>query len=612
MASFTALLGTPFFTGGSVVAAVGPSETGGTTSAPPNTVVLDGYVFPVEMRDWRSGPLDTFRDTIVANDQPSDALFNARGAWSRYRYSWHQGAGQVYGDLADTALPFRFLSSYGLDWTEEYQLTLAKSTALSKAGTGSNILLQRCGDYLFMADGTKLYRTSDLTSWTTCSDPGGTIQALSTDGTDLYVATTTVMVKYVAGATSSTAFGTAVTGNCTNVAFCSNRLLLAKGNALYEVAAAGTLTPIKTHFQSAFLWTTIFNIGSRIYIGGYAGARSELHTVTTDSSGALVQSQEAAPLPMGELLRGGYSYAGGAFLLTSNGVRTANVGGDGTLSYGPLIDELGDVRCAVADGRYLFVGWSDMGDGRSGAARLVLDDEVQPLLPAWGGDVSEASASGSVTGVARLGGRTVFAVAGSGAWAEATSSYATQGELDAGKLTFGTVEPKALTGIDVYFSALVADEIVEVRIYDEDGALIGSGSASTVGDTRLTVDLGGIEVGTVNVRLLLAGGGTTTPTVFRWRMRAYPKAPATFQWLLPLIVGDDVIIGDGEGQLLSMNIDDVVDWIEDLYSSHRYTVLRHGSRSYSVRLENYEWRPSKWTDDGGNPQGQLVVQLIRT
>lgn len=605
----------PFYLGGAF-AGVGASEVGPDKRSVPTSITLDGYLFGVDLKDWRSGPEDTFRDTIVGNGQlGDDSLFSAKGAWVRNRFSWHHGIGQGLADFDENADPYRHNTSHGIRWWNRYQLSLAKSTTMRQAIAGANPVMCRSGIYAFLGDGANLYRSIDLITWTAMTAPGGTIQALATDGTDLFVATTTVMGRYLGTNTTITAFATPVVGNCTNVAFVSNRVLLAKGNVLYEVAAAGTLSVIKTHYQAAFLWTTIFNIGSRIYIGGYAGSRSELHTVTTDSAGNLVQSQEAAPLPYGELLNTAVSFAGAAALCTNNGVRVADISGDGSLSYGPLIADVGDVRCAVIDGSYLYTGWSLMSGGGSGTARMALDDEVLPLQPSYGPDVAELTAQANVAGVIRLGSKTAFAVASSGVYSEDASAFVATGVIDSGRITFGTVELKGLISLHLVFAGLVASESVEAKVFDDNDVLIGNGSTTSLtagglGATELDVDLNSQNVGFVRVEVTLRGPLTSTPTLYRWRFRAYPIPPPVLQWVLPLIVKDVTKIGANDGFEISKNIDDVNYWIEDLYATRRNTVLRIGARAYQVRLDNFEWRPQSWNKDGFGPAGLLVVQLV--
>lgn len=601
----------PWFTGGGAEIAQ-LAEVGGVTDCVPNTITLDGYTFAVDLKEWDSGPLDTFRDTIVTNDQPNDTLFNARGAWARYRYSWHHGSGQSLGDIDTDADNFRSLSSYGIDWKTRYQLRLLHAAQKNQTIASSTPVMCQSGIYVFVADGTTLYRSSDLITWTAMTAPGGTINALASDGTDLYVATTTKLTRYLGSGTTDSPFGTPINVATDNVAFCSGRLLAGHANVLKEVAAAGTETTIKTHYQAAFRWTTIFNIGSRIYIGGFSGTRSELHTVSTDSAGALVQSQEAAPLPNGELLRTGVSFAGAAILCTSNGVRVAEVSGDGTLTYGPLINDVGDVRCACADGQYVFTGWTNQPGGRSGVARLVMDDEVRPLQPAYGTDIASTDAVATVFGVARLNGQTCFVTAANGIWVESLTVFEGGGHIDSGRLSFGTVELKGLVQMTVVFAPLNVTEVVTCKVYDDDGTLIGSGNQATQNATSLEIDLHGAQASFCSVVIEISGPGNSSPTIYRWRMRAYPIPPAVLQWTLALQVYERTLVNIGEGQIQSMNAEDVHRWIEQLAASRRLTVLRIGTRVYHVRVETFKWRDAAWATEGDGPEGKLFIQLIAT
>jgi len=463
---------------------------------------------------------------------------------------------------------------------------------------------------VFMGAGTNLYRTSDLITWTAMTAPGGTIQALGTDGSDLYVATSTKLTRYQGTGTVDVPFGTPVAANVDNVAFVSGHLLIGVGNLLREVSSTGTLTTIKTHFQANFRWTTIFAIGSRIYAGGFAGTKSELHTLTTDSAGVLVQSQEVAPLPLGEQLRFGLSYAGECVLCTSSGLRFAQVSGDGTLTYGPLITDVGDVRAACADGKYVFAGWSSMVNGtRSGVMRLDVTEEVAPLQPAYSNDVSTSGFVGTVTGVARLGGKTAFCVATSGAYAEQTT-YEGQGSLDSGQVFFGTVENKALLALDLAFLPLLAGQTVKGEVHDQAGVLVGSVTQATVDSQSLHIDLQGAQVVSAEVTITLLGPGSSSPIFKHWRMRSYPVAPEVLQWILPLMVNEGYTVGIGEGVQRSFNIPDMHIWAETLHASKRLTLLRINERVYNVRLDKFEWHPKNWDKSGDGPQGILLVQLV--
>ena len=607
----------PLFTGSLSASGNGGGNTGGAESGSvirtePETVVLDGWTYAIDLKEYRFANADTFRDSVVQGDESSDALFSAKGAWSRYRYSWHQGADQELADLDADAVPFRFNESRGVNVWEKYDLSLQHSTTRTLTVTDGNPVMIRSGIYVFVSDGTALKRTTDLTTWTTMTAPGGTIQSMTTDGSDLYVATSTGLVKYVGTATTSTAFSTAVSGDVSLVAFVANRLLIGVANVLSSVGSTGTLTNVSTHFQTGFRWTTAFAIGSRIYVGGFAGVRSELYTLGVDPvGGALFQAQEAAPFPTGELLRTGLSYAGAALLCTSKGARLAQVGADGTLTYGPLIEAVGDVRCAAADGRFAHVGWSDFQTSGAGTARLALDQFVNVLQPAYASDVF-ATPDGTVTGIARLLDRTAFVLATDGVYVESDTNYESTGWVSSGRIHFGTVEPKGLLEVEVKFDALNVSESVAVRVTNSAGVQIGYAEQTVANETTLRLDLDGQPTTWCEVSIFMSGPGTTTPHVDRWRMRAYPVPPKVMQWIVPIRAHEVVLAADGQGRDLSQNIIDMRDRFVGLWSSREQVTYREGDRAYRVRVEGFEFRPVKWTDDGTYLQGLFLLQLMST
>jgi hypothetical protein len=425
----------------------------------PHTVLLDGRTYTIDLTEYRHSSLQTLREGVVTSAEPSDALFNASGTWSRYRYSWHRGADQEISELDDTSDPFRFDRSRGVNVWSKNELTLHRASTLSQAMTSGAPRLIAFNNYLYASDGATLYRSSAFGAWTALTAPGGTVQAFATDGSDLYVGTSTNLVKYV-GAGTAPAGGFSAAGDVSNVAFVGNRLLVGIGNTLSSVGGTGTLTTIRAHQQAAFRWTTIFAIGSRIYVGGFAGSRSELYTTTTDSGGNLVIAQDAAPFPEGELLRGGVSFAGGAVIHSNKGARLAQTATDGSLTYGPLIADLGDVQAACAEGQYVFTGWS-LYDGATtaGTARLDLTTFVEALQPAYAADL-DCGVVGAVTGVARLNGRLAYAVAGQGVFVESTTAYDTTGYIDSGKILFGTVERKRLSEMVVDFKPLTSGQSI--------------------------------------------------------------------------------------------------------------------------------------------------------
>lgn len=596
------------FTGGGY-----PFFTGSLSEAftMPHTISLDGATYAIDLADYRHSTVETLRENVVQTQEANDALFNAAGLWSRYRFSWHRGAGETIGDLQDAPDRFRYRSSTRLFPWDKNRLTLQHSTENIKALTTASPVMIHSGAYVFVSDGNDLYRTSDWSSWTTITTTGlGTIQALGTDGQDLYIATNTQMVKLIGSATTTTQFSSHVTGNCTNVAFVGNRLVVAIDDLIREVKANGSLTTISDHWQSAFRWTTIFELGTRIYIGGFAGTRSELFTVTTDSSGNLVPGQEAAPFAEGELLRTGWTVAGFVVLCTNLGVRFANVGPDGSLTYGSMITASGDTLCATSEANYVWTGWTNYSSGRAGTARFDLSQFTDPLVPAYSSGLS-AAITGNVTGVVHFAGKTAFCVASSGVYLE-TSGYETQGDMDAGILYFGTVEPKRLSQLRAVFKPLAADEAVRFIITDQNDNVLIDKTTSGVGTTVALLDLDGLGCCSVNVKVQLIGNGSTTPTLFHWVLRGYPVPPPSEQWIIPLLIYSRVTVGDGMGQELTQNPSDALGRIRELYAAKRRVLLQIGDYVTRVRVDAFELRPSNWRDDGGWFEGIVVVRLITT
>lgn len=579
----------------------------------PFTVALNDLYFPVDLREYRRASQEALRDTVAQSSEANDILFNANGAWSRYRRDWTHGAGQRIADLGSEFNPQRFVASRGIDpWTDgELSLLPTVTRKIAETVVGTHRLVAT-DDYLWYARGTTLSRSSDpfAGSFTTLTISGTpTINDMTTDGVTVYIATS-AGVFTASDASASTATLVA-TGNWTKIGFVANRLIGAKGRDLYEIASGGTIgSAILSHFQSTFTWTAIFAIGSRIYVGGHAGTRSELYTMSVTSAGALAVAQEAAPFPPGELLRSAASYAGIVMLVSSRGARFAILSGDATLTYGPLIDAVGDCRCVTFEDNFAWVGWSAMVDGGAGLARLRLDQFVTALQPAWAADLIADGVNGRVVqAVARFAGRTVFAVENQGLYVQ-TDSPRASGWIDSGEVYFGTIEPKILAEIRTVLGRCTTGHSVSVAVEDQSGTVVGAGTRSGAGELSLTANLADDPVEWVRVELTLATTTTTGPTVRSWRARAVPTPPAVQQWVVPLILHQAVVVGEGEGQIErrdpGADRQRVIDW----WQTKETIQFQEGDVFYRVRVDAYEFQPAKWADDGRELEGTLTVRLV--
>lgn len=575
----------------------------------PFTVSLYGVEYPIELKPYRRRSLDNIKPGgTTTSAQPDDSQFNNEGAWWRYVYDWSLGAGQVVQDFGQDRLPNRFASSLGIDPWTEFCAQLLPAVGLKDATAATNAFLIATGGFVYKSDGTGVKRSADLTTWFAITGLTGTIRDLATDGSACYIATSTHIYKVLDSGGVAATVVTVTGGDYSKVAFVSNRLLAAKLNVLYELNNAGVESAIVTHFQTAFRFTAVFNVGSRIYFGGYAGNRTELYGATTDSSGNLVVGAEAAQFPYNEQLLCGVSYAGAALLGTSLGIRLAILSGDGSLTYGPLIDAPGGVTAVTAEGRFAWFAWTDH-PGGSGVGRLALDRQVTSLQPAYATDVYTAASSNDVTGVCRFGGKTVFHVPSSGVYAT-LATFLTTGYIESGQVYLGTIERKALSEVVARFDPLLAGETVRLITSDHIGDEMGDVTTDVDGAELLDSSLSGEQAAWIEMRVELTGSGASSPCLRSWRLRGFPVVPSNEEFIVPLIIHRYVVVNDGHGQLRSMNPLEQIERLIAAKESNTIITYREGLRSYRVRIDKYEMQPREWDDRSDFFEPLFTVRLI--
>jgi len=574
--------------------------------AVPFTVRLDGRTYGVDLRNYRRSSLATLRDSVVSTGQVDDSLFNTDGAWWRYRRNWHAGAGQRIMDLGESRDSRRFDTSVGVDVWTEGQLTLLPSTELSTSDVdGSNIKLAVTAAHIYALDSAAVYRSADLVTWEQVTF-SGLPQDIASDGINVYIATSSQIAKCTPASATTTSFSN---HSADKIWFAAGYLLDAHGNHLHVVASNGSENLLYAHFQDSFTWTTAFAVGSKLYVGGYSGSRSELYGFTIDSSGNLVLGAEVAPFGTNELLYNAVSHVGLVLICTNKGVRLSTVGTDGSISYGPLIDDPGPVYDATAEGQYIWFTWSGIGPNKTGAGRASLAITPATLQPAYATDVY-AEQSATATAVARFNGRTVFGVAGNGVYASTTSGYVTEGTLSSGNIYYGAVERKSVTDALASFDALASGEKVTMTMLNDANEEIETVVGQQSGQTTIDVQLDGEQGNYFNTTIMLEGDGTSTPTFKYWRVRAFPVVPPVEQFVVPLILYSKSVVNDGQGQLYSIDIDEEMEYLINAWREKRPLSYIEGEIVRRVRLEAYEYTPQDWSDSLTGFEGTMVVRLV--
>lgn len=573
--------------------------------AVPFTVKLDGRTYPIDVKNYKRSSLTSLRDSVVSTGQADDSLFNADGAWWRYRYNWWSGAGQINMDLGEDRNLSRFDSSVGVNVWEEGELSLLHSTTFYDISmTGSTSLLCPTSNHLYVSDGTSLKRTADFSTWSTLT-VSGTINDLATDGLNVYVATSSNLYVVNTAGTVTSVVGSAHS----RVWFAGGRLFASVGNILKTYDSAYSAITVDTHFQSSFTWTTLFAVGSKIYAGGYAGARSELYGFSISGAGALVKGAEVVSLSINELLQNAISHAGIVIFCTNKGIRMATVAADGSLTYGPLIDTPGSVSSAQAEGQYVWFNWRSIDANKTGAGRLDLSNTPRPMQPAFATDVY-ADTSGTCTTIARFNGRTVLGIPTVGVFAESTTAYVTSGHIHSGQVYFGTVERKSVTDLNATFQPLAAGEAVIVKVYDDQALLLNSVGSEVVNSKKVVVQLDGEQGDWFDVRVELAGNGTSTPTFERWRLRAFPIAPPVEQYIIPIMLYSKTIVNDSMGQIMSIDTDTELLFLKEMWETKRPISYIEGKTTRRVRLEAYEYSPDDWSDNQTGFEGTMIIRLV--
>lgn len=590
--------------------------TGSTSSSAtiPFTITLDDHVYPIDVTQYKASSLASLNQNMVNTGQVDDSLFNADGAWWRYRHDWRYGAGQSVMDLGEDRNTSRFYKSVGINpWTEG-QLELHHSTTLTNSTVkDTNVMFAVTESHIYAMDTTHLYRSVDGITWVACTLTGigsNTLTGITSDGIKCYVSTTAHV--YVSNTSTATLATFSSSGaSFSGVWFVAGKLFAAKTNILGELDAGGTFSVIITHFQPSFKWTTAFNAGSKIYAGGYAGLKSEVLAFTVNSTGTLVQGAESISFSYGELVQTAIGHAGMVIFGTNKGIRLADISQFGIMTYGPLIDTPGSVTSIQGEAQYIWFNWSNFDTAATGAGRLDLSATPRQLQPAFATDVY-AEVSGTCSGIARFVGKTIVGIVGYGIYTENLTTYVSLGYIDSGNIFFGTVEIKSITDVLATFAPLATDEKVFVEVFDSNGELLNSSSSNALNAEKIIVGLDGEQADYFTTRITLYSptSGATTPTFKRWRLRAFPIVPPLEQYILPLMLFSSVVINDAQGQLMSVHVDEEVEFLKEIWYTKRPISYVQGKTVRRVRIEAYEYSPEIWSPNDQGFEGTLTVRLV--
>jgi hypothetical protein len=238
------------------------------------------------------------------------------------------------------------------------------------------------------------------------------------------------------------------TNNKVAMEWVKGRIILATDNKVYELTPSSSSlpSPIFTHPNTSYTFTSIAESGAAIYVAGYAGTQSSIYKFTLSDAGAITSLTSAvvsAQMPDGELIYAIKQYLGYMLIGTSKGIRVATVSpDDGSIAYGPLVAETEQPVYDFAF-RDRFAWATAEVNGKGGLIRIDLSEQISPLRFAYAHDIFKNVAK-NCKAVAFLGtsDRKIFALDTDFSYIEAATRLVATGYLRTGFIRYATLENK--------------------------------------------------------------------------------------------------------------------------------------------------------------------------
>jgi hypothetical protein len=447
--------------------------------------------------------------------------------WLRSQSSFHAGEGILFYDpLANpysttiASNSYRIKESYGVDIWTQGQVTLLHDTSQGHVTTQQINTNGRTGQHLrsvvydgtngvLLHDGYDIDRVSvsgTVDHWVDNTSGQDKVYSLCDDGKFAYWITNDASTgkleinkKLLTAASSTAPTPIAVTSSIavTNavIDYVKQRLVFTANNFVYEMPSSATnfnqAVRTYTHPSTSFVFSSITESGTAIYIAGYEGIKSSIFRFsldsTTGSMPVLTSAITAAEMPVGEIVNKIYEYLGYMMIGTNKGIRVAEIKSDGSLTYGPLIVELTH-GCYDFAARDRFV-WCATGVStiEPGLIRIDLSNEIEPLRFAYANDLFYDTYKHNITTAVAFFGDTE------------QLAFCTAAEV-AG----GTVVNKALSGGVISLTTATAHDLAVGDTVWVEGVDAAINSANTSGYVIATVP------STTSVTFTTASTGTVT------------------------------------------------------------------------------------------------------
>lgn len=584
-------------------------------------VAIDGRAYMVDQKSgkFQRGYEQRVRDSQDISTAPGEAAINPGGLWRRGQDSWHYGAGQRYADTAESK-DYMFYKSKGINPWVKGQISLLNATKVSKSSTATaqHIVVQDGRVYISL-NGDMFYTTDPFASsptWTACIDePGGNVQAMATDGNDVYIAFPSDGVRKIdtsvaVGTVSGTKFVNS-TDDYYMLGFAKNFMFGAHDYKLRLISAGGSKSDAIVPDDQTFKWVGVATGQNAVYAAGYSGRKSLIYKITIKTDGTLDAGVVALELPTGEVVSAISGYLGFILVGTDKGVRYCSTDTESNLVAGPIIPTSGAVRKFASNDRFSYFTWTNYDGTSGGLGRLDLSVFTSTNTPAYATDIMYNSTN-EVTQVVVFpdaGGitRPMFMVSGVGVVVEDPANLVTSGEVETGTWRWGIPDRKFVAKVDTRATPLVGSITPYLRI--DEGSWQELATWDTGNDTEFSVDGSDEKAIEADFKFKLTRSSTATstgPTLTRWMARAYVAPYRSQFFVIPILLHKSVKVRDKE---YYYDVDEHQNFFDGLIESPRIVRLQIGNFTHTVIVDDIAWESSDAHGTQWQFNGTLVVTL---
>lgn len=562
--------------------------------------------------------IDILKPQSDDSGQVDESSLNPEGLWRRSQDSWHKGAGQTYLDKPDSDSA-RFRSSLGINPWEKGELSLLSDTFKTYNVTGGvvgeNLKLITAGEFVYIAfDSTLGYMNDPLndiavggftTSNIQLAEPAQNILSVASDGNHVYAALGLNGIH-------RTARGTIVSEHYSSleaslVGYTLGRLMAARQSAIYNVTASGAApTALYTHPNPDFTWVGFAEGKGHIFAAGYSGDKSIIYKTAIKPDGTELEVPSGAgQLPDGEIVRSIYGYLGFILIGTDNGVRFSIPDSNGNLEIGALIETTSPVRCFEGQGSFVWFGWTNYSNAKTGLGRVDLRTIVGGTAPAYATDLMAAT-QGNVTSVITFNGRRIFSIAQVGTFVETTYKVAS-GTIDSGLISYGIPEDKIALYVDVRYREIFGSDAVYLAKRDGVFVLLGTNTALS---TSTQFAANSMRSDFLEIRHVLSrdvGDTTKGPVLTRHTLKSQVTANMGSHWIVPILLAEKELTLNGDEVPRDVLAEFL--FLAGLSTDKSTVTFQYLSTLFTVTVEQHEFKPSHLNYARTGYNGTIYMKL---